>query len=244
MRRLRIAMIAGTVVGVLWTQSFEVASIKPSSVDSGMETHRYPGGRFTATGCTLKRLIQRAYDVQDFQIIGGSKWVGSDRYDVVAKAGENLGDDPKIDSLIQALLAERFQLKLHRETREVLLYSLTVDKSGPKLQASTTQGGSQWSLGKGLLTGKRVSMSMFASDMLTKALANVVVDRTQISGVFDVELKWSPEEVRPEPDAERSVVSGPSIFTAIREQLGLRLEGHKGPVEVLVIDAAERPVAN
>ena len=241
---LLMAVACVSLVVAQSTKRFEVASIKPSLPDSGTETRRYPGGRFTATGTTLKRLIQRAYDVQDFQVVGGPKWVVTDRYDVVAKAGENLGTDPNIDLLIQTLLAERFQLKLHRETRETLLYSLTVDKSGPKLTASTTEGGSQWSLGRGLLTGKRVSMSMFASDMLTKAMANVVVDRTAIPGKFDVELKWFPDEVHPESDAERSAGSGPSIFTAIREQLGLRLEGHKGPVDVLVIDAAERPAAN
>jgi uncharacterized protein (TIGR03435 family) len=233
-------------------RKFEVASIKPSAPDSGTETRRYPGGRFTATGVTLKRLIQRGYEVQDFQIDGGPKWVNSERYDVVAKAGENLGLDPQIDSLIQALLADRFQLKFHRETREMLTYSLTADKSGPKLHANTTAPGPRWSLERGLLTGQRIPMSMFASDMLTKALGSVVVDHTGLAGNFDLELKWIPDEARsavPRIDKDSDSASsrdipGPSIFAAIRDQLGLKLEAHKGPVEVLVIDGAERPTEN
>ena len=233
--------LATAMAAVLaFAQSFEVASIKPSAPDSNTETRRYPGGRFTATGVTLKALIQRAYDVQPFQIAGGPKWLSSDRFDIAAKAGEEFRADQPLNPLIQALLADRFGLKLHHENREMPLYSLVVDKGGPKLQPNSSAGGSTWTYGRGLLKGNRVSLSMLASDLLQKALERPVTDHTGIPGNFDLQLTWAPEEVLAAPDGE----PGPSLFNAIREQLGLRLEAQRGPVEILVIDSAEKPKEN
>ncbi len=220
--------------------AFEVASIKPSASDSHTETRRYPGGRFTATGVTLFALIQRAYDVKEFQIVGGPKWIHSDRYDVTAKASA-VDAEQSVTPMIQSLLADRFQLKLHEETREMARYALVVDRGGPKLHPDTKGGGSTWSYKQGYLTGKHVSMEMFAIDLLQKALERPVVDETGIPGAFDVDLKWAAEET---PPGSGSDSAGPSIFTAIREQLGLRLSPGRGSVEVIVIESVEKPAAN
>lgn len=234
--------VAGTVaiagVGVAQsTAGFDAASIKPSPPGPNNTMTRFdPGGRFTATGAPLKALMQLAYGVKDFQISGGPGWVGTERYDIVAKpeAGANPSQE-QLKRMIQALLAERFQLKIHRETRDLTIYSLVVGKNGPKLQASTDASASGMSMGPGQLTGRKVAMKMFAS-MLEQQLGRVVVDNTGIPGEFDIRLEWAKDQT---PDA-----AGASIFTALQEQLGLRLESQKGPVEVLVIDSAEKASAN
>lgn len=230
-------------------EEFEVASIKPSSPDSGTETRRYPGGRFTATGVTLKALIQRAWDVKSFQVVGGPAWVNSQRYDVNAKAAidGNLSGG-QLMPLIQALLAERFHLRIHREIRELPIYSLAVGKTGPRLQATTAATGPTWTKTPGLLTGQKISMEMFATDLLETVLDRVVTDHTGIKGEFDVRLTWAPVDIDMKANDAYSPVSaipdGASIFTAIQEQLGLKLESTRGPVEILVIESAEKPLEN
>jgi uncharacterized protein (TIGR03435 family) len=241
----RLAMIGGMVLasvrGISAPQPpgrFEAASIKPSSPDSTTETRRYPGGRFTASGITLKGLIQRAWDVKSFQITGGPAWVNSQRYEVNAKAEGDVTSD-HLMSLIQSLLAERFQLRIHRETRELPIYSLVVGKSGPKLQTSTATSGPTWSKTPGLLTGEKISMEMLATDLLEAQLDRVVTDHTGIRGEFDVKLTFAPSD-SPTP----ANTDGPSLFTAIQEQLGLKLEPARGPVEIIVIDGVEKPSEN
>jgi uncharacterized protein (TIGR03435 family) len=199
-------------------------------------THFDPGGRFTATGAPLSALMQEAYGIKGFQISGGPSWVNSERYDVVAKpnAGANLSQE-RLKPMIQALLAERFQLKIHRETKDLTIYSLMAGKDGPKLHASTGASGPGLSMGRGQLSGHKVSMTMLAS-ILELQLDRNVRDNTGIQGDFDIKLEWSPDET-----ADRA---GPSIFTALQEQLGLKLGSQKGPVEVLVIDSAEKASAN
>jgi bla regulator protein blaR1 len=228
-------------------EKFEVASIKPSSPDSGTETRRYPGGRFTASGVTLKALIQRAWNVKSFQVTGGPAWVNSQRYDVNAKAAldGNLSGD-QLMALIQALLVERFHLRIHRETRELPIYSLVVGKSGPKLQATTADTGPTWNKTPGLLTGQKISMEMFATDLLEAQLDRVVTDHTGIKGEFDLRLTWAPVDMKAN-DADSPLSTnpdGPSLFTAIQEQLGLKLESARGPVEILVIESAVSPSEN
>jgi uncharacterized protein (TIGR03435 family) len=228
-------------------EKFEVASIKPSSPDSGTETRRYPGGRFTASGVTLNALIQRAWNVKSFQVTGGPAWVNSQRYDVNAKASlDGNVSGGQLMPLIQALLAERFQLRIHRETRELPIYSLVVRKSGPKLQPTTAATGPTWSKTPGLLIGQKISMEMFATDLLEAQLDRVVTDHTGLKGEFDVRLTWMPVDIAAnDPDGPLPTnPDGPSLFTAIQEQLGLKLESTRGPVEIIVIESAEKPSAN
>jgi len=141
--------------------AFEAATIKPAAPDSHGETRRYPGGRFTATGITVKALIQRAWDVKDFQITGG----------------------PELDQMIQSMLRDRFRLEIHRETKDMPIYSLMVAKSGPKL-TPTTATMQTWSRGNGSLVGTKVPMDMLAGDLLESQLRRVVVDHTGIAGNF------------------------------------------------------------
>jgi uncharacterized protein (TIGR03435 family) len=196
-----------------------------------------PGGRFRATGASLNALIQLAYGVKDFQVSGRPKWAdyeSNESYDVVAKppAGVTLNRD-QLKLAIQALLADRFKLKFHRETRNLPIYSLVAGKNGPKLTKNIDAPGPEATMGSGQLRGSKISMAILA-DMLAQLLDRTVRDDTGISGDFDVKLDWG----------RTADVDGPSIFTALQEQLGLKLNARKGLVEILIIDSAERPSGN
>ncbi len=266
--------------------SFEVASVKPNrSADRRMGIQMAPGGRFVATNIPVKLLLQEAYGVKESQISGGPSWLGSERYDVEAKADESsAGEMAKLSPeqrkerlmlMLQSLLADRFKLTLHHETKELPVYALTVAKSGPKFhetaltpadpgapnppgpQADHHLKGGIFMMGRGQLTVDGAPLARFA-DILSRQLGRVVLDQTGLKGNYDFTLKWTPDqseggmfggpkggdggpptEAAPPPDA-----SGPSIFTALQEQLGLKLESQKGPVEILVIDRVERPSEN
>lgn len=231
--------------------SFEVATIKPDvSVNGGQSG--LSQGRFVATDVTIRGLLRfEAFDIPDARIVGGPKWMDSARFDIEAKLDPS--DTSRIDllspseknevkeALVQKLLAERFQFKSHWEERERPVYALTVAKGGLKLQpAADVNHGSSWSLGSGKLQCKNVTLSQLA-DLFTQGASNelgrVVVDRTGIAGEYDLNLSWAV-------DSGASVPDGPSIFTAIQEQLGLKLESAKAPVKVLVVDQLEMPSEN
>lgn len=233
----RTACLAAITLSAIAQQpaKFEAATIKPASPDGHGETRRYPGGRFTATSITLKALIQRAWDVRDFQITGGPGWVNAELFDVIAKASTSGAiSGPDLDQMIQTMLRERFHLEIHRETKDMPIYSLVVAKTGPKL-APTAATMQTWSKGNGSLVGTKVPMDMLAGDLLESQLSRVVVDHTGIPGNFDIKLTWTPDNAGE---------AGVSLFTAIQEQMGLRLESTHGPVEMLVIDRAEKPSEN
>jgi uncharacterized protein (TIGR03435 family) len=243
------------------TQStFEVASVKPSVPDvTGMFIHPLPGGGLQVTGASLKNLISLAYDLRAFQIIGESQWVDADRFDIDARSATSDSKTPtdpasdrrKILEGLKSLLADRFQLALHSETREQAVYVLVVNKGGPKLRESTEPRGLIRKMGRGTIKGQAVALGMLALN-LSNELGRRVIDKTGLAGKYDFELNWassqdSPAQIRSTQTAEPTLPSdpdGPSIFTALQEQLGLRLESGKGQVEVLVIDRAERPSKN
>jgi len=237
-------------------QSFEVASIKPSAPDGVVisRTQATAGGRFTATG-TVKYLIQYAYGVQDFQITGVPGWLASERYDIVAKAETSANAD-QIKLMLQSLLAERFRLMLHRETRQLPVYALVVGKNGSKLHESSTKDigpkGPGWSMGRGQLSARMSPISVLTA-LLSQQLGRTVLDKTGLKGAYDFKLEWTPDEgprgmglPADDPKGEPPSVAapGPSIFTALQEQLGLTLKSEKGPVQVLVVDHVERPTEN
>lgn len=259
---LRIAVVFSVLLGQVQQsptsgqQEFEVASIKPSASDDIRTLIQLlPGGGLRISAATLKFLVTEAYQVRSFEISGGAGWIATDRFDIVAKsdrtaAPDEIPIDPRqitqkqyqtmrelMRPRLQALLADRFQLKLHRETREESVYALVVDKNGTKVQSSTSFRGLH--IGRGELTGDGATMEMLVS-ALAGQLRRPVLDRTGLKGAFDFKLEWAPDT-----DSTSTVdSSGPSIFTALREQVGLRLESTKGPVEVLVIDHVERPSGN
>jgi bla regulator protein BlaR1 len=235
----------------MWSpQAFEVASVKPTAeTGSGMGLNRLPGGRFVTTNTSLKTLIGFAYDVRDHQISGGPNWLASDGFDIVAKAegGDSRTEDLRL--MVQRLLADRFKLALHRETKDFSIYSLVAGKGGPKLHESEAGDMGISSGGKGRTLFKKVSMQLLAQ-FLSQRLGQTVVDSTGLHGQYDFSLEWVPGEGEPRKKVDGVEVplpadsSSPSIFTALQEQLGLKLESTKGPVEILVIDRAEKPSGN
>lgn len=254
---------------------FDVASIKHNSAtEGGRSLGDQPGGRFVASRVTLRRIIQYAYrDNQQF--LGGPDWLDTDRWDIEAKAAEgtvpvranpiNVAEPDTIALMLQSLLEDRFKLKAHRETRELPLYELTVAKSGLKMKLAEDQTAPNALVGAagargGALTGGGIGLGRNDMDaraqpinLLAAALGALyagrpVVDKTGLSGLYDIKLQWSPDAglaapVNP-PGAAPSAPSGPSLFTALEEQLGLKLEPSKGPLPVLVIDSIERPSEN
>ncbi len=212
---------------------FEVASIKPSPETRGQTIYNPTRERFVADNITAKGLVAYAYDVREFQISGGPRWFETDQYDILAKPQGDVTTS-RITAMVRSLLQERFGLKVHRESKDAQVLALVVAKGGSKLRPSV-QGSLDVRGGHGRLLARAITMQMMAAQLSARALGRVVVDRTGIDGKFDVDLEWAPDE---KPD------SGPSIFTALQEQLGLRLESKRGAVEMLVIDHVEKPPAN
>jgi uncharacterized protein (TIGR03435 family) len=240
-----ICVIAATVqVPGAAQLSFEVASIRPNNSGSGSSgTSINEGGRFIATNVTVKTLLIRAYKLQEYQLIGGPPWLGTDHYDISAKPEDKASEDEVIE-MMKILLAERFKLKVHHETRELPVYVLSVGKNGSKLKPNTDGGNNNSSKTfRGKITCQNLPLEMIVI-LLSNQLDRPVVDKTGLAGNFDLQLEWSPEASRPTTEDAGTDRSGPSMFTAIQEQLGLRLEATKGPVDVIVIDDLDRPSDN
>ncbi|MGB6943261.1 MAG: M56 family metallopeptidase [Bryobacteraceae bacterium] len=238
--------------------SFEVASVKPTPAsrrgfDFGTYFRSLPGGRFSAENVPLGMLVTKAYSVDSKQIVGGNSLrFGGETYEIEAKANNQ---DPRfkaavaagpaaqealLDLMLQSLLADRFKLAVHREAKEASGYALIVAKGGPKLKepAEGRDGdGSISVLGRGRLKAQKAPLSMLVGQ-LTRLMGRSVVDETGLAGGFDFDLEWTPE------DTPTDLASAPSIFTALQEQLGLRLETRKEQTELIVIDHVEKPDAN
>ena len=214
---------------------FEVASIKPSPPEYvGFQSY-VKGERYTAMTATVRNLVAFAYSIRDFQISGGPAWSGSTAYNVSATMPAPATAD-RAKLMLQSLLADRFHLKFHRITKKQAGYALVIDKNGPKLTESKNPGPGL-GLGRGNLNGRGANMRILAGQ-LSSQLESPIADRTGLTALYDFTLKWTP-------DVEADDSSGPSIFTAIREQLGLRLDAVKNvPVDILVIDAIEKPTEN
>jgi len=233
--------------------AFEVASIKPAAPNQpGMGMQRLPGGRINMKNVTLRVLISLAWDIRDFQITGGPAWIDSDRFDILAKPETEIPDNPegrvRLLQMIRTLAADRFGLVCHRETKETNVYALVVAKNGLKLAAPTPQGHASMMGGRGKLEGKDAKPADLAR-LLSTILGRTVLDKTELSGEYDFNLQWTPDigdglAFKGAPPESPRAADGPSIFTAIQEQLGLKLESQKGPVEMLVVDRAEKPAEN
>jgi uncharacterized protein (TIGR03435 family) len=190
-----------------------------------------------------------AFGIRDFQISGGPSWLDSDRFDIVAKP-ENRSTPAQVPQMVQSLLVDRFKLKFHRETKEMPVFALVVGKNGPKMKPTRPEDDAArpnrgFQGGRGELTALGADMAALTT-RLSAIVGRPVIDRTALTGKFDFKLQWTPENPvqmkspdEPVPDNEH----GPSIFAAV-QQLGLRLENQKGPVEIIVIDSVEKPTAN
>jgi uncharacterized protein (TIGR03435 family) len=235
---------------------FEVATVKPNnSGEQGASLGPRPGGRLNGTNQTIRNLIRNAFNVQPNQIIGGPDWMDSDRFDIVAKAADTDLDEKGMMPYqqfmlrLQALLEDRFQMVARWETRELPVSALVLanqGKLGPKLRphtgdcnrppgtppapGTTVNCGTRVNAGK--VTGAGITLQTFARN-LSGGTGRYIVDKTGLSGPFDLELEFTPDQ---SPDT-----TGPSLFTAMQEQLGLKLDSQRAPVEVVVIDRLERP---
>jgi uncharacterized protein (TIGR03435 family) len=220
--------------------AFEAASIRRNLSGSQNTNINISGGRLTVTNGSLKTLIRNAYGILSFQLDGEPKWSDTEMYDIAATTGasEKISPD-QLKLLLQSLLADRFQLKVRWETRETSLYALIPARNGPKLQEcheSEDPGVNTRKTPEIIhMKGTREPVSILASN-LGNQLGRIVLDRTGLTGVYDWVLEWDPGVTA---DATR-----PSLFTALQEQLGLKLEAQKGPMEMLVIDRVERPSQN
>jgi uncharacterized protein (TIGR03435 family) len=237
--------------------TFEVASIKPAEPGArGMGVQRQAGGRVSMKNVTLRLLITMAWDIRDHQLVGAPGWFDSEHFDIVAKPETEIPRTPegndKLMLMVQALVTERFGFAFHRETKEMPIYALVVAKNGPKLAASEPGSQNSLMMGRGKLEGKNMKISALAK-ILTNPLGRTVVDKTGLTGDYNFTVEWTPdvnESMGPKgmpseaPRDATSMPDGPSLFTALQEQLGLRLESQKGPVEMLVVDRAERPSEN
>jgi len=237
------------------TQLSFVASIKPSNGDPG--GFWTTPGRVLARNVTAKFLVAIAYGLQPFQISGGPGWVDSDRFDVEARLEDAKSNSGQEGLMMQSLLANRFKLVLHKDAGESSVYALVVGENGLKIRASADQTpGAGMSplgtmrIGATSLVGTGVPLGLFAS-LLGTRLGQTVVDQTNLAGRYDIDLRWSPDAAEvPSAGAEpgealsQPDTSGPSIFTAIQEQLGLKLQRTKGASGFLVIDHMEKPTEN
>jgi uncharacterized protein (TIGR03435 family) len=257
--------------------AFEVASIKPNTSGTNNQfIQRQPGGRVTVTNVPLRFLITFAYQLTQFQLVGGPGWVGTDRFDMVAKLEGSpefgmpgSGPDP-IQRALRTLLDERFKLKLRRETRQMDVYALVIAKPGgapgPALKPATTDCAALIKAGPrssgppvpppaagvmpcnimgspGLIRFGGFPMSQFAT-MLVGPAGRMVIDRTSLAGNWEFELHFAAEQRGQPPGGAEATAAdpdAPSLFTALEEQLGLKLESTKGPVDVFVIEEVERP---
>ena len=218
---------------------FEVASVKPNNV-GGRTSFTASGGRLTVTNFSLTMLMQYAFGIREFQISGGPGWLTTDRYDIVATTGAQGALNRKaLEPYLQSLLRDRFQLRVHRETKAFQVYSLVVAKNGPKLTAHAGAGESSISGRDGLGRISKIATNATIARLantLGAELDQAVIDNTGLNGGYDFKLEWAPN---PTPDSDE-----PSLFTAVQQQLGLKLESTRSPVEIIVIDSAEKPSAN
>lgn len=239
MKLFSLLIIPGVIT--LHAATFEVASVKRAAPDArGSDVDVYHGV-LRMRNVTLKRCIARAYEVPEAQVIGGPRWIGELRFDIDAKADHDAAGE-EIGPMLQHLLSERFGLALHHEMRVLAGYALVVAKGGIKAPRSAEGTTSNTDRSRGRLQVKATSMPKVAM-RLAAVLGEPVVDMTGVSGDFDFTLLWTPDDMRANP-AETEPAEYPSLFTAIEEQLGLKLEARRAPADALVIDDARPPSQN
>jgi uncharacterized protein (TIGR03435 family) len=229
--------------------AFEVASVKPAPPQpAGRVSTRISidEARVILANVTLNEVIGEAYKVQQSQIVGPAS-LGSWRFDIAAKIPDGVPEH-QVPQMLQTLLADRFKLALHRESRVLPVYALTVGKNGSKLKATESATGISSDTNRGgIQVNARVSIPSFA-EFLSIQLGRPVIDRTGLTGTFDIRVNWAPDPVAqpatPGKEAAPDSAADPSVFSALQDQLGLKLEATRGPVEILVIDHVEEPTDN
>jgi uncharacterized protein (TIGR03435 family) len=259
MMRAAAAIIAMSVVGVLGQEpqrllSFDVTSVKPNTSGEQGGSSKGQPGRYVGVNVTLRRVIGLAYrPVQEF--VGGPDWIDTERFDIEGRVEGTPTQDQMLE-MLRSLLSDRFQLAVHRESRQMPAYALTVARGDGKLGAdlrpvapcrppaappiASTRSCGGFAVGNGSIRGNGVTMTQLAAELPSATEGRYVVDRTGLGGAFDVSLVWNADALSPTTTSD----SAPSVFAAIQEQLGLRLVPITTPIEVIVIDRAERPAGN
>ena len=235
--------------------AFEVATIKPSKPETQGKGFLVQGRQFSTINTSLSDMITFAYGLHARQITGGPAWLEQDKYDVLAKPdGEGQPNGDQWKAMLQKLLADRFKLTFHRDKKELSVYAIVVvEKTGAKLTKSESNGNTIPALifrGLGNLPARNATMADFANVMQSAVLDRPVVDQTGLAGRFDFTLLWTPDQSQfgglgvrvPAPTDDPN--APPGLFTAIQEQLGLKLDSTKAPVDVLVVDRVEKPSAD
>jgi uncharacterized protein (TIGR03435 family) len=269
-----LVVALSAVIATAQTPTFEVASIKPNvSGEPGTHFGLPGGGRFTATNATARELVRMAHSVQEYQLVGLPDWTKSVRFDIEARASQNIaltgdpGNPTPVFQMLAALLVERFKVRSHREMREMPVYALALAKSGtlgPRLTVSTTDCAAVFKAARekaaagtaaptasdhvlcggrtrpGVVVGGSQSLA-YLTATLSNILGRMVTDRTGLMGQYDYTLEYRLDAAGGSAAVN---ADAPSLETALQEQLGLKLESTKAPVEVLVIDHNERPSEN
>jgi uncharacterized protein (TIGR03435 family) len=230
-RFLLISIGVSLWFGSAFGQSFEAASIKPNKSGSFNSSGHSDNGGIRLENYSLQQLIAQAYDVKDYSLTG-PVWLGDDHFDIVARTTEGTPGN-LLRPMLQSLLAERFGLMVHWEPKLVSGYALVAGKKPPLLHEKPAGAGSNTNTGNGNMHGTNVAMDKLA-DLLARLVHQPVQDQTGLVGVFDVNLEWTPEQ------AEPAAGDPGSIFTALQEQVGLKLEPQKVTIRVLVVDRIER----
>lgn len=261
---IAVLMLCWRNAGAQSSSKFEVVSVKPNTHDQGPGSYSVFGGRLIATAETLRPILRLAYRAStgpllDYQFIGAPDWIDKDRFDIEAKPGGAPRPIPRdeLQPFVRSLLEDRFYLKAHLERRELPVYDLLVVKQPPKIRLSDDQtpptpveAPDSGPLPRGTyairsdasgvtITARAIPISTFVS-LLQARIDRVIVDKTNLKGLFDVDLRFS----RQLTTVAASPESAPALPTALSEQLGLKLESSKGPVEVLVIDSVRKPSEN
>jgi uncharacterized protein (TIGR03435 family) len=237
--------------------SFEVATIKPSLPNRPGKNAGFRGGLYRSRNTNLNDLIALAYGLHAKQIVGAPDWFGTDLYDIEGKPdAEGLPNDEQIKTMLQKLLAERFKLTFHHDKRELSVYVISVAGGGPRMTKSTSDPNALPTFGfqgHGNLFVTNMTMTDFAIWMQAGVMDKPVVDQTGLADRYDFQLKWTPDEsqfaqfrgtgmVVPPPTNDPR--APPSLYTAMQEQLGLKMGTAKFPDDVIVVDHVEKPSEN
>lgn len=217
--------------------TFEVASVRiQKDVDPNHLNSHWSDrpGKWTATGVRLRDIIQRAYSVKSYQITG-PEWLTSERYDIAAEWPPDTSKE-QFPLMLQSFLSDRFKLSLHREQKVLPVYALQVARNGPKLQAAPADGHNSMHSNNGHWTGQHISMASLA-ETLSNQTSRPVLDKTGLNGFFNFEFQFTPDNGRADANSSDT---GPSIFTAVEEQLGLKLVPEKDAIDILIVDHLEK----
>ena len=276
MRRLLIPVVCLIAAAQTPRPAFEAASVKVNTRNDGLTRVATFPTRFSAVNATLHMLVRYAFNLPDYRLSGGPNWMDGDRFDVEGAAGRT-ADFDEVRAMARTALEDRFMLRSHVEKRDQPIFVLTVARRDGKLGDQIAPAGEECKpvtpppgappppppppggfpaggprcpsmLGLGAISGRKLPMSLLVST-LSNYLNRHIVDTTNLTGIFDLDLRWTPDQLRLGPPGAPVPVmpfdpNGPSLSTALQEQFGLKFESARGPVDVLVIDSVEKPSAD